>query len=340
MNSLLKKRRLLAAMIFATSGLSLFHGSASASDECPSEEFTTFLTAFSTAPQVQQRFTASTVTALVLKPAAQAEQFEPQTIKVRNTELAFPLMAPMASDKTEGVVIENVDDSHVNVIDKRAGNSNIKIFNFTRQTCWVLGGMEDWSISEKDLLAEKRPGMSRTENYCYQRADAYSGLAGAEQYPLTTELFEATLENYLCAAASGDPEASLDAASLSLSGMAPQLETAQVEALLKAAATTLADGAASLSTFYCYGNDIAANGVCQHPDLAEKELVRAASMGSVDAINYLGYVFEDGKWGTKDVPRAMACYRLAADKGNQTAATNVQRLKTQAADLTIASHCY
>ncbi|MCV4283382.1 tetratricopeptide repeat protein [Pseudomonas capsici] len=339
MNRVLKKRRLLVAMIFATSGLSLFHGSASAY-ECPSEEFTTFLTAFSTAPQVQQRFTASTVTALVLKPAAQAEQFEPQTIKVRDTELAFPLMAPMASDKTEGVVIENVDDSHVNVIDKRAGNSNIKIFKFTRQTCWVLGGMEDWSISEKDLLAEKRPDMSRTENYCYQRAEAYSGLAGAEQYTLTTELFEATLENYLCAAASGDPEASLDAASLSLSGMAPQLETAQVEALLKAAATTLADGAASLSTFYCYGNDIAANGVCQHPDLAEKELVRAASMGSVDAINYLGYVFEEGKWGTKDVPKAMACYRLAADKGNQTAATNVQRLKTQAADLTTASHCY
>jgi TPR repeat protein len=225
-------------------------------------------------------------------------------------------------------------------VDKRAGNSNIKILNFSRQACWVLEGVEDWSISEKDLVVASKPSMSKAENFCFQRAEVYGGLGGLEQYRLTGEFFEASLENYLCAAASGDPQASLNAASLSLSGMAPQLETEKVEALFKAAATTLADGAASLSTFYCYGNNPAAEGPCQHPEQSEKELIRAASMGSASAMNYLGYSFEEGRLITKDMSRALACYRLAADQGNDTAIRNVKRLSTQNADATKASYCY
>ncbi|MBB2888927.1 hypothetical protein FHR69_004912 [Pseudomonas umsongensis] len=168
--------------------------------------------------------------------------------------MPFPLMAPVGTDKTEGVEVEAIDDSHFNVVDKRAGNSNIKIFNFSRQACWVLEGVEDWSVSEKDLVVASSPTMSTAENFCYQRAEAFGGL-GVGEYRLTREFFEASLENYVCAAASGDPQASFNAASLSLSGMASQLETEKVEILFKAAATTLADGAAALSTFYCYGNN-------------------------------------------------------------------------------------
>ncbi|MDO7930429.1 sel1 repeat family protein [Pseudomonas lijiangensis] len=339
MSRIAKKNHVAATIIFAASGLSLFSGSAYAND-CPSGDFTRFLSAFSATPDAQQRFTAMTVKTLVLKPAAQSDQFEPLATGVTKADLAFPLMAPLASDNTEGVKIQKVDDSHITVVDKRAGNSNIKVFNFSRQACWVLEGLEDWSINEKYLSASSKPEMGRAESYCFQRGEVYAGLGGLGQYRLSREFFEAALENYICAAASGDPQASLEAASLSLSGMAPQLETPKVEALLKAAATTLADGASGLSTFYCYGNTIAGEGACQNPELAEKELIRAASMGSVDAINYLGYTFERGELTTKDVPRAMACYRLAADKGNQTAAMNVERLKTQVADMTAARNCY
>lgn len=335
----LKKKRAVATLIFAVSGLSLFHGRAYA-DDCSYEDFGNFLTTFSGAADIQKRFTATTVTASVLKPKTQLDQFMPAITGVANADLAFPLMAPITSGKAEGVAIEEVDDRHVNVVDKRAGNSNIKIFKFSREACWVLEGVEDWSIHEKNLLASSKPGMSRAENYCFQRGKAYASLAGAGQYSLTGELFEAALENYICAATSGDPQASLEAASLSLSGMAPRLKTAKVEALLKTAATTLADGAAALSTFYCYGNTSVAEGNCQHPEQAEKELIRAASMGSADATNYLGYVFEQGEWATQDLSRAMACYRLAADKGNQVAATNFQRLKSQAVGTTTASACY
>jgi TPR repeat protein len=249
-------------------------------------------------------------------------------------------MAPLATDKTDGVEVETIDDSHVNVVDKRAGNSNIKIFNFSRQACWVLEGVENWSINDKDLVEATTPTLSTAENFCYQRARTYGRLGGLDKYSLTGELFEAALENYLCAAASGDPQASLSAASLSLSGMASQLETEKVEALFKAAATTLASGASALSTFYCYGNDTDPEGPCQHPEEAERELIRAASMGSSDAQNKLGDTFETGRLVTKDASRALDCYRLAASKGNAIALSNLTRLKSQTADATETSHCY
>ncbi|MBX8595962.1 sel1 repeat family protein [Pseudomonas cichorii] len=338
MDYLFKSERAATTMVFAALALSLFNGRVYA-DDCPSADFSQFFSTFSATRDAQQRFTAMTVKTSVLKPVAQ-NQFEPQATQVAKTELAFPLMAPLVSDNTKGVEIERQDDSHATVVDKRGGNSNIKVFNFSRQTCWMLDGIEDWSINEKYLSATSKSGMSRTENYCFQRGSAYAGLGGLGQYQLSGEFFEAALENYMCAAASGDPQASLDAASLSLSGMAPQLDTAKVERLLKAAATTLADGAASLSTFYCYGNTIAGEGACQNPELAEKELIRAASMGSVDATNYLGYTFERGELATKDVSRAMACYSLVAEKGNQTAADNLKRLKAQGADTVVTSNCY
>ena len=309
-------------------------------ETCPSEDFPKFLTVFSATPEVQQRFTAVRVQALVLKPAGRTDRFEPQTTDVANASLAYPLMDPITSGKTDGVQIEAVDDHHVRVIDKRAGNSQIKVFNFSRQTCWVLAGMEDWSIREKDLSAAVQPTLNRREHFCFQRGRAYAGLGGAGLYPLSAEFFEAALENYVCAAASGDPQASLNAASLSLSGMAPQLETEKLEALFKAASTTLAEGAAGLSGFYCYGNNVAADGPCQHPEQAENELVRAVSMGSSDATNYLGYALETGELKTMDLDRAIACYRLAARLGNQTAADNLKRLSKEAASVSTTDHCY
>ncbi|WP_026000654.1 tetratricopeptide repeat protein [Pseudomonas crudilactis] len=339
MNGVLKKSNGIAIAVFTASLLSLFHGSAYA-DECPSEDFSQFLPAFSANAETQQRLTAMTVKSLVLKPEGEGRTLEPQTTEINSSTLVFPLMAPLATDKTDGVEVETIDDSHVNVVDKRAGNSNIKIFNFSRQACWVLEGVENWSINDKDLVEATTPTLSTAENFCYQRARTYGRLGGLDKYSLTGELFEAALENYLCAAASGDPQASLSAASLSLSGMASQLETEKVEALFKAAATTLASGASALSTFYCYGNDTDPEGPCQHPEEAERELIRAASMGSSDAQNKLGDTFETGRLVTKDASRALDCYRLAASKGNAIALSNLTRLKSQTADATETSHCY
>ncbi|MCD5990466.1 DUF1311 domain-containing protein [Pseudomonas sp. CDFA 553] len=309
-------------------------------DACPSRDFRQFLPVFSASGESQKRFTAKAVKILVVKHTVDSGRFEPVITAQAGSDLSFPLMAAFRAEDSGDFLIESVDDSHVNLIDKRAGYSNIKIYNFARQACWALTGVEDWSISERELSTSARSGMSRAENQCLQRAYGFSGLGGLQLYPLTAEFFNAALENYLCAAASGDPQASLNAASLSLSGMAPQLPSEKVEALLKAAATTLADGAAGLSTFYCYGNDIAGSGPCQRPLDAEKWLIRAASMGSTDALVYLGSTFESGDMGTKDIPRALACYQLASDKGNPNAPASVTRLTSQLDEPANTTKCY
>ncbi|MBK5526739.1 DUF1311 domain-containing protein [Pseudomonas sp. TH06] len=310
------------------------------SDACPSEEFAPFLTAFSANSESQRRLTALTVKSLVLKPVAGKDRstFEPSTSGVSGATFTYPLMAAITPGKTAGVEIEEVDDSHVNVVDKRAGNSNVKIFNFSRQACWVLEGIEDWSISEKDLVAAQTPGMSRAENFCYQRAEALGGLGFLEQYPLTVELIEASLENYLCAAESGDAQASLSAASLSLSQMASQLETPRVEALFKAA-STIPSGALGYATFLCSGNSTDYNGPCLHPKQAEEQVIRAIIMGSTDAMSYLASTFEGGDLGTKDMSRALACYQMAADKGIQSSIDSLKRLRSNVTEPIKASHC-
>ncbi|XJP58388.1 lysozyme inhibitor LprI family protein [Pseudomonas sp. A1437] len=312
------------------------------SDACPSEEFAPFLTAFSANSESQRRLTAMTVKSLVLKPVAGKDRstFEPSTSGVSGATFNYPLMAAITPGKTLGVEIEEVDDSHVNVVDKRAGNSNIKIFNFSRQACWVLEGVEDWSISEKDLVVASKPKLSVEENFCRQRANAFGNLGGLEQYRLTAELFEASLENDLCAARSGDPESSLSAASLSLSGMAPQLPTYKLEALIKAAAATSPEGALMLSLYYCDGNTLAGTGSCQHPALAEESMIRAATMGSVHALGALGSAFERGELVTKDLSRAVACYEMGAAKGNKGSIHRLDELKKNSTTPIKPSYCY
>lgn len=316
-------------------GSAIGHG---ADVSCPSHNFAQFLPAFSANAQSQRRLTALAVKMLVLKRTEDPGRFEPSITGETGSSLAFPLMAAVGKGKTEGVEIEQVDDSHVNVVDKRAGNSNIKIFNFSRKACWALVGVEDWSISEKELVASSKPGMSRAETFCYQRAEGLGGLGAMQQYRLTKELFEASLENYVCAAESGDPQASLSAARLSLSQMAPQLETSKLEALFKAA-STLPSGALGYDTYFCNGNSTDYNGACLHPELAEKEVIRAIAMGSTDAMNYLAISFESGELGSKDISRALACYQLSADKGNQEGINNVRRLASQGTGSVKASHC-
>jgi uncharacterized protein YecT (DUF1311 family) len=305
---------------------------------CPSQNFAQFLPVFSANAETQRRLTAPAVKILELKRTEDPGRFEPSITAETGSGLAFPLMGAVEG-KTAAVQIESVDDNHMNVVDKRAGNSNIKIFNFAKKSCWALVGVEDWSISENELVASSKPGMSRAESICYQRAEGLGGLGALEQYRLTKELHEAALENYVCAAESGDPQASLSAAGLSLSQMAPQLETSKLEALFKAAATTLPRGALGLSFFYCNGNFTDYDGPCKHPEQAEREIIRAVSMGSTDAMNTLGSYFESGDLGTKDMSRALACYQLSADKGNQQGINNVGRLRPQGTVSIKASHC-
>lgn len=160
MNGALKKRLNTAAALLATAALSIFHSDLYAADQkaasvCPSLDFAQFLPVFAENAQTQQRFTAPTVKSLALKATAEPTRFEPITTDVKNTSLAFPLIPPMGAE-TEALEISVIDDNNIDVIDKRAGNSNIKVLAFTRKSCWKLTGVEDWSINKKDLTASPR----------------------------------------------------------------------------------------------------------------------------------------------------------------------------------------
>ncbi|MCU0117073.1 lysozyme inhibitor LprI family protein [Pseudomonas sp. B2M1-30] len=316
------------------SGLAFGRGS------CPTQDFAQFLPAFSANAESQKRLTAQAVKLLVLKGTSDIGRIVTHVTAEVGRDMAFPLMAVVPDGKVEGIEIEKVDDRHVDVVDKRAGNSNIKIFNFSRKACWTLDGVEDWSIPEKELSVASTRSLSREENFCSQRAQGFAGLGGLEQYRLTGELFEAALENYLCAAASGDPISSETAAGLSLSGMAPQLEYSKVEALFKAAAVNSPGGAESLAGFYCFGNETAGRGPCQRPADVEKELIRAGSMGSAHAIVSLGDYWKSGDLGEKDIPRALACYQLAADKGYESGLSAAKRLQSEVIEPIAPSKCY
>lgn len=307
---------------------------------CPTQDFAQFLPAFSANAESQKRLTAQAVKLLVLKGTSDIGRIVTHVTAVVGREMAFPLMAAVPDGKVEGIEVEKVDDRHVDVVDKRAGNSNIKIFNFSRKACWTLEGVEDWSIPEKELSVASTRSLSREENFCSQRAQGFISLGGLEQYRLTVELFEAALENYLCAAASGDPISSESAARLSLSGMAPHLEYSKVEALFKAAAVNSPGGAEGLASFYCFGNETAGSGPCQRPIDVEKELIRAGSMGSAHAIVALGDYWKSGDLGEKDIPRALACYQLAADKGYESGLDAAKRLRSEVIEPIAPSKCY
>lgn len=328
------KARVLAALVCAA-----LHGQAYAVElACPSLDFPTFLRAFSASEELQRQFTAPTVRAMTLQPA-QTDLVGPQTRPIDRAQLTFPVIAPVSAAPDEGLETTFLKHDRVSLVDKRVGNSDIKVYTFTRQACWVLSGVADWSITEANFHPSLKPGMNPADSFCYQKAMAYGTLIDVHP-ALMVEFYAAMLDNFVCASASGNPDASNAAASLSLSGMAPQLPTPQVEALFKAAAAASADGVLMLSLFYCDGNNIASSGPCLDPARAEQVLLDAAPKGWPEIASHLGYSFEKGELVTHDVARALACYQLAIEGGSDSARMRLERLRKQRADLPAASFCY
>lgn len=143
---------------------------------CSTQDFAQFLPAFSANVESQKRLTAQAVKLLVLKGMSDIGRIVTYVTAEVGRDMAFPLMVAVPDGKVEGIEIEKVDDRHVNVVDKRAGNSNIKIFNFSLRSCWTLDGVEDWSIPDKELSVASTRKMSRAENFCWQRGQGFAGL--------------------------------------------------------------------------------------------------------------------------------------------------------------------
>ncbi|MDF9621054.1 hypothetical protein P5705_25705 [Pseudomonas entomophila] len=246
-----------------------------ASAVCPSGDFAAFLRAFAHDPALQRAFVAPEVDLLRLAPTAQG--IGPVTTKARGDGLGYPLFdgRGLESDQVQSWV----DGQSAEVIDKRQGLNAIKVYRFREQGCWTLTTVEDWSYEPRESDLAQQLGNTPEEKRCAARAEVFTGLGAREEYLPTRELFEAGIENYVCAAASGDPVISRRAAGLSMSQMAPYLGFARTEALFMAAAKADPEGWITLAYFYCDGSSlIASERPCQAPDKARAALSKAAQV--------------------------------------------------------------
>ncbi|QVM89615.1 hypothetical protein JYG34_16470 [Pseudomonas entomophila] len=242
---------------------------------CPSGDFAAFLRAYAHDPALQRAFVAPEVDLLRLAPTA--EGIGPVTTKARGDGLGYPLFDARGLESDQ--VQSWVDGQSAEVIDKRQGLNAIKAYRFREQGCWTLTTVEDWSYEPQARDLAQQLGNTPEEKRCAARAEVFTGLGAREEYLPTRELFEAGIENYVCAAASGDPVLSRRAAGLSMSQMAPYLGFARTEALFMAAAKADPEEWISLAYFYCEGSSlIASERPCQAPDKARAALTKAAQL--------------------------------------------------------------
>lgn len=291
---------------------------------CPSADFKVFWQAFASDAGVQRAFVGSTLHSVTLKPAA--EGMEPVSTTLPSGTLGDPLVRPGQSALE--LVDMSIQADTATVVDKRQGLSDMKVYQFRRHDCWTLEGVEDWSVDPRTLkVPAATASRTREQQVCYLKGGIFHGLGAAERYPLTSQLHEAALQNYLCAAASGDPDASWDAAALSLSQMAPYLGYEKTEALLLAAFRGQPEAGLPLAAFYCDGGvDTVPGQPCQAPSKAKDTLVKSAKRGSSEALTALGAAWETGRFEAPDQQRALGCYRQAAAQGDSDAKQALSRL--------------
>lgn len=315
--------------------LAVLAPAALAETTCP-VEFDSFLREFASDPQLQRQ--ASSGRVLYSQLQGLADHLYPHVRALQGTQLALPLMPPLTTSGFAGLEVQRLSEGNVRVLDTRAGLDRLKGYQFERKRCWTLVSMDDWTVDESRLLLTTLPKMTPSEEICYRKARIFLTLGGAQKYPPTAEFFDVGMQLLLCAAASGNPEASFAAAGLGYSGMAPALSAELTEKLFLAAAQTLPGGAAALYGFYCSGIDPSYDGPCMDPERARSWLLKSIDMGHWESLASLASDLERGRLGQVDLSRALACHQQARDKGVVEYVDNVKRL--QAAGAQPGSLCY
>lgn len=289
---------------------------------CGTGDFRDFFQQFVADPALQQ---ASITTPLTLQTLTSDPALKINLEEISNSQYPTVLIPPPDQWGELGLAFEWLPQSKVVIRGQRG--EYLRTLVFKRKSCWVLSRIEDWTLGGSKLNNDSNLNMDAES--CFKRAKAYEISTNTAQHTPVRTLFSAALDSYLCAADAGSLEASYLAASLSLSGQAPRLENKRIKALLAAASEQLPESALALSDFYCDEGDYSQERPCINPDKAFQALVTSAQMGSLDALNQLGYTYEMGTLIEQDQVQALACYKLAADNDMQRAAKNFNRLISQ-----------
>lgn len=312
---------------------------AAAAPACPSSDLKTFAQAFATSAELQQAFSA---TPLVEQRPVTDDRGREVTARYKltgDTRHLLTLLDPKAQAEAG---LQTFWEDQTLVVNDPMGDT-VQAFVFEQGACWQLVRVEQWSMDE--LLTRNAPAGESALQRQMRKANLFLGYGGREQYPLTAYFFELGQRILLDAARHGSPVAAVQAVSLGYSGMAPALKPGEPEELLLPYAKTDAEAALMLSMYYC---DPLADGSvteCQQPRKSEDLVLRTArELDSASAYYYLGSGYAEGKWGTADQPRALACYQEAIKRGdlnslwpltwwtqkNQTPASGAQCLEPSA----------
>lgn len=297
-------------------------------DDLPACDYTSFesyFRRFADDAALQQNNTASDVNVTTLH--RDGEDLKPLTKQASQDALIFPIVPDSKTRKNQQIDIIIYDDNRAIVMDKLG--QYFRTYSFSGKSCETLTTIEDWTVGRDVLLVNAEPGLSEKGNLCLKRGEFLSALASPEEHWSLVQMFEAALQNYLCAAAEGSWRSASYAVALSLSGQAPRLKKPQILSLAEFAAEHDANSAYRLSGFYCDEGEYAEQGPCKNPKKAEEMLVKSAKMGSEYAVVELADSYERGLLVTKSMQKALACYKLAVQKGQDQFVEDVARLSTQ-----------
>lgn len=282
-----------------------------AAPACPSSDLPTFLQAFASSPQLQQAFTDSP---LIEQRPGRDEYGREITTRHKltgDTRHLLTLLDPKAQARAG---LQSFWESQTLVVHDPQGDV-LQAFVFQQGACWQLVRVEQWSMD--GLLDQDAPANETALQRQMRKADLFLGYGGREQYLLTKYFFELGQQLLLDAARHGSAKAAVQAVSLGYSGMAPALKPGEPEELLLPYAATDAEAALMLSMYYCDPLGDGSVNECQQPRKSEELVLRTArELDSADAYYYLGSGYAEGKWGTTDGPRALACYREAIKRGD------------------------
>ncbi|WP_321864794.1 sel1 repeat family protein [Pseudomonas paraveronii] len=298
--------------------------------QCPSDNFAEFVKAFSAKPEVRQAFTASPVQKL--KVAVDGNK--PKVIQQKLPALEAGELNVLS---TKSSLILQVKLPNRLIARDQAGEV-LKILTFKRSDCWVLSRVEDWSL-EAVLDAQTQTTALSPEDRALHRGDMFNDLGIQVHSDSSAQLYEAALNSYLDGAQKGSVQAAFAAASISLSGQAPELATSKIFDLLITASKKVPDAGIALAGFYCDEGEHDEFRNCINPQKSLAALEGAARLGSADALIQLGESYETGKLVAKDLPRAIACYLEAEKSEHETGTRGVERLENQGVVANNSIHC-
>lgn len=184
-------------------------------------------------------------------------------------------------------------------------------FNYSLRYFLVLPFCFSFSACAQDQA--KNASKNSKIQYCLEQAKKHEEMKTSTEQEYWDNLQKAQ-DFYLCAEKLGDVHAGYMAAGLSEAGVADTLPPEEIERLY----TKAANAGHHLAAYELYRNACGSKHEhCDDPAEAEKWLLKAAESGDKDMIGYLGLFYKNAYNHSVDIDRAVACLKLAANKGDE-----------------------